>query len=854
MGKVALRGLLTRKLRLGLTALAIALGVTLIAGTYVFTDTINRSFDRIFAETNKNVDTAITPREPLGNSNDQGTQPTVPASLLGQVRRAPGVAAAAGGVFDQAVAFDDHGDRLGGSQSPSFVSSVSPVPRFQASEPKEGRLPRTPREAAIDVATAKRKDLRLGQTIVIQGDRGRRSFRLVGFTTLGGVESFGGATVVDVQLPVAQALLGKVGRFDTIQVAAKAGVSAEQLTRTLRAQVGRDAVVRTGEEEARSQSAEIKDNLGFLNTALLVFAGISLFVGAFIIFNTFSITIVQRMREFALLRTLGASRGQVLRSVLGEGAVLGLLGSLIGLGLGVLTAIGLRALFKVIGVDLPSSGSVIATRTVVVSLLVGVLVTILSTLVPAVRATRVVPVIALREGAVVTPHGPSRKLTVLAVLLTAVGVALMCVGLFATGGENAALSAMGGGAAATFLGVALLSPYLVRPMASGIGRPFERTAGIVGRLARGNTSRLPGRTAATAAALMVGVALVTFASIFAAGIRETINRAVDQNLTAELVVQSDDNGFSAFPADAVRRLAQAPQVQAASPIRFSEAKVRGVGGNSSVTGVDAAVFTGLYKLDVTKGGEAAVRSLTGGRTVMLGKGYAESQHLGVGDVLRMRTPDNGHATLRVTGIYDDKGGLMGDLAVDNRVLERDFGERKDAFALVKLRPGEDAAVIEHRLSAVLDRSFPGVEVLTADQFKKQQSDQVNQLLGLIYALLSLAIIVAFFGIVNTLVLSISERTRELGMLRAIGTSRRQVRRMVRLEAVITSLIGATIGAVLGVVLAVLFTRPLDDFVLTIPVGTLLVLLVLAAVAGVVAAVLPARRASRLDVLQALAYE
>jgi putative ABC transport system permease protein len=470
-----------------------------------------------------------------------------------------------------------------------------------------------------------------------------------------------------------------------------------------------------------------------------------------------------------------------------------------------------------------------------------------------VRATRVVPVIALREGAVVTPHGPSRKLTVLAVLLTAIGVALMCIGLFATEGENAALSAMGGGAAATFLGVALLSPYLVRPMASAIGRPFERVAGIVGRLARGNTSRLPGRTAATAAALMVGVALVTFASIFAAGIRETINRAVDQNLTAELVVQSDD-GFSAFPANAVRRLAQAPQVQAASPIRFSEAEVRGVGGKSSVTGVDASVFTGLYKLDVTEGGEAAVRSLSGGRTVMLGKGYAESQDLGVGDVLRMRTPDNGHATLRVAGIYDDNGGLMGDLAVDNRVLERDFGERKDAFALVKLRRGENATVIERRLSAVLDRTFPAVEVLTADQFKKQQSDQVNQLLGLIYALLSLAIIVAFFGIVNTLVLSISERTRELGMLRAIGTSRRQVRRMVRLEAVITSLIGATIGAVLGVVLAVLFTRPLDDFVLTIPVVTLLTLLVLAALAGVVAAVLPARRASRLDVLEALAYE
>jgi putative ABC transport system permease protein len=851
MRKVALRGLLTRKLRLGLTALAIALGVTLIAGTYVFTDTINRSFDRIFTETNKGVDTAITPRE--GLNSDQGTLPTVPASLLERVRRAEGVAQAEGSVFDQAVAFDADGDRLGGATSPSFVTSVSPSPRFQASKADEGRLPRAPDEAAIDVATAERKKLELGQTIVVQGERGRTPLRLVGFTTLGGADSFGGATVVDVQLPVAQRLLGKVGRFDTIQVAAVEGTSPEALTRTLRPQVGREAVVRTGEQEARSQSDEIKDDLGFLNTALLAFAGISLFVGAFIIFNTFSITIAQRMREFALLRTLGASRGQIMRSVLTEGVVLGVLGSVVGLALGVLTAVGLRALFKAIGVDLPSSGSVIATRTIVVSLLVGVLVTMLSTLVPALRATRVVPVEALREGAVMHPHGPSRKVTALAAVLTAIGVGLMCVGLFVADGENAALSAMGGGAAATFLGVALLSPYLVRPLASLIGRPLERMTGITGRLARGNTTRLPGRTAATAAALMIGVALVTFASIFAAGARETINRAVDQNLSAQLVVQSDD-GFSGFPAAAVRGLERRPEVEAASPIRFSQAKVRGVDGNASVTGVDARIFTDLYQLDVQEGAEAAVAALAGGRTTMIGKGFAESNDLSVGDLLNLRTANNRRAQLRVSGIFDDDGGLLGDLAVDNRVLERDFGERKDAFGLVALRDGEDAAAIERRLSGLLDRTFPAVEVLTAEQFKDQQSGQVNQLLALIYALLALTVIVSLFGVVNTLVLSISERVRELGMLRAIGTSRRQVRRMVRLEAVIVSLIGAVLGAGVGVLLAVLFTRPLEDFVLTIPAFTLVILLILAAIAGVLAAVLPARRASRLNVLDALAYE
>jgi putative ABC transport system permease protein len=319
------------------------------------------------------------------------------------------------------------------------------------------------------------------------------------------------------------------------------------------------------------------------------------------------------------------------------------------------------------------------------------------------------------------------------------------------------------------------------------------------------------------------------------------------------VVQSDD-GFSAFPAAAVRGLAERPEVEAASPIRFSQARIRGVDGNSSVTGLDARIFTDLYQLDVQDGDAAAVPALAGGRTAMVGKGFAESNDVGVGDVLRMRTANNGRAQLRVTGVYDDDGGLLGDVAVDNRVLERDFGERKDAFALVALREGEDAAAIERRLSSLLDRTFPAVEVLTAEQFKDEQSGQVNQLLALIYALLALTVIVSLFGVVNTLVLSISERVRELGMLRAIGTSRRQVRRMVRLEAVIVSLIGAVLGAGLGVLLAVLFTRPLEDFVLTIPVFTLVILLILAAIAGVLAAVLPARRASRLNVLDALAYE
>ncbi|HSD75839.1 MAG TPA: FtsX-like permease family protein, partial [Solirubrobacteraceae bacterium] len=399
-------------------------------------------------------------------------------------------------------------------------------------------------------------------------------------------------------------------------------------------------------------------------------------------------------------------------------------------------------------------------------------------------------------------------------------------------------------------------PYLVRPLASAVGRPIERLTGITGRLARENTVRQPGRTAVTAAALMIGVALVTFASIFAAGARDSIAKAVDDNLTAGLIVQSDD-GFSPFGAGALQEVSRLPGVGGVSPVRFSRAEGKGASkglGTPSVTGIDPETFRALYDVTITQGGDAAVRALATGRVAMAAKTFAENHDLRPGSTVRLRTPTNAVVDFRIAGVYDDKGGLLSNLTMDNHELARDFGERRDAFGLVGIRPGADLQAVKRRVEAVLERDYPATDVLTAAEFKDQQSGQVNQLLGLIYALLSLAIVVSLFGIVNTLVLSISERTRELGMLRAIGTSRRQVKRMIRWEAVITSLIGGVLGAVLGTILAVLFTRPLDGFVLSIPVPTLLILLVLAGLAGVLAAVMPARRAARLDVLDALAYE
>jgi putative ABC transport system permease protein len=852
MGKVAVRGLFARKLRLTLTVLAVVLGTTLIAGTYVFTDSINGAFDKIFTVSNKGTDAAITPHKTIDTSNNGGTQPTVPGNVLEEVRRSPGVATAEGSIFDSGTILGKDGKRIGASGAPNFIASIADVPRFEAFTVTDGRKPRDADEATIDQATADKEGWKLGDKVCAVAIAPRKCYTIVGTTEIAG-QNLGGAAVLDVILPEAQRMLGKGSGFDEIQAAAKPGVSPQELKAGLRRSLPASLDVRTGAEQAAKQSKDIRDNLGFLKTALLAFAGISLFVGAFLIFNTFSITVAQRIREFALLRTLGASRRQVWRAVIGEGLILGFVGGVVGFALGIGTAALLRALFKAIGADLPSQGVVIETRTVVITVLVGTIVSLVASLSPAIRAMRVPPVEALREGAVAMSHEASRRLAIFASLLLAVGVGLMCVGLFGSlKSDSAAISFMGGGAALTFLAVALLSPRLVRPLASFIGRPIERMTGITGQLARENSVRQPGRTAVTAAALMIGVALVTFASIFAAGAKATINGAIDTNLNSAFVVQNTD-GFSPFSPEVLRTVDRVDGVSSVSGVRFSQAKVQGVSGNQSVSSIDPQTFLGLYKLDMKEGGDAAVSNL-GANQVIVKKGYADSHDVNLGDTVQITTPIGKRLSLRASGIAEDKGGLLGNLTVTNTVAQTQFGEPKDAFGLVGIDRGANEAAVNRQIASVLEQRYPEAEVLTNQEFKDDIAGQVNQLLGLIYALLALAIIVSLFGIVNTLVLSISERTRELGMLRAIGTSRKQVKRVVRWEAVITALIGAVLGVVMGVVLAVLFTRPLDDFTLSIPVPTLIVVLIVAGIAGVGAAVLPARRASKLDVLEALAYE
>ncbi len=663
---LVLRGFVQRKLRVLLTAVAIALGVALMAGTYILTDTINRAFAEVFATAYANKAVVVTEKETLGGSQVS----VLNVATLARVRAVPGVAAASGSISSQAALLTTSGKRLTSGGAPGRVDALQP-PRFEAFTATQGHLPRTAEEVAIDQASAARNHLRLGQQIVIAGRLPARRYTIAGIAKFAGSESFGGTTVALLIPSQAQYVAGEPGAYGSINVAASSGIAPGELAARVRAALPATLKVRTGAEEAANQTSELEEELGFLRTFLLIFAYVALVVGAFIIFNTISITVAQRTREFGLLRTLGASRGQIMRAVVEEGLLLGVVGGVIGLLGGIGLAPALDGLFKAFGADLPDNGTVLEARTVIVSLGVGIVVTVLAGFLPALRATRVPPIAAMREGVQIPPRPLPTRRTLIVRFVVGL-VVIFALGALSGGHVVFPVLAIAWCLRAARLWARLRREgerpprhYRVVPALAGAIGWLVSWRGITARLARENSVRQPGRT------------------------------------------------------------------------------------------------------------------LVQGSTIVSEK-FASAHHLRVGQRLSVLTPSRHRVRLTIAGVVKEEViGLLSNLTVSRSLARAAFGQREDGVSFLAYAPGADGAAVNGAIDALLRHSFPQAHAQTAAQYTNEQSSKVNQFLLLVYVLLALSVVVSLFGIVNTLVLSIYERTHELGMMRAIGTSRRQIRQLIR---------------------------------------------------------------------------
>jgi putative ABC transport system permease protein len=850
MWKVTRNGILAKKVRFLLTGVAVMLGVAFVSGTFVLTATISRTFDNLFSDIYQHTDAVVRAKEAFSGQFGSG-RGRISDTLLPLVRSAPGVAEADGTVQGIAVIVDKHDQVLGsnGRGAPTLGFAYIPDRDLSTIHVVEGHGPRAPNEILIDKKSADDAGYKVGDTVPVITKDGRADYRLTGIVKFGTADSPLGATIVAFTPGTAARVLGEPGTFDSIEVKADPGVSQDEVVHNIRATFRehpdqtRSIEVLSGKAITTETQNNIKDNLSFFNTFLLVFGVIALLVGSFIIFNTFSIIVAQRGRELALLRAIGADTRQVLGSVLLEAVLVGLTASIIGFFGGILLAAALKALLAAFGIDIPAGGIVIPASAIIWSFVTGLVVTVVAAIFPALKASRTPPIAAMQDVSI-DRSGSSRRRALVGALIVVVGLLLLAVGLFSSGGS---LLAVGAGIAIAFLGVAVLGPTIAGPISSVLGAPIRRIRGIPGALARENAMRNPKRTSATAAALMIGVGLVGLITIFGASARKSINAALDRSMKADYVVTNTGFGLGTIPVTAEQQLAAVPNVHSVMGVRQGQAEIEG-----SVTQLNAAdpkLIPSVFDLEAVQG---SFNDL-GPTGLAVLEHQATDNNLHIGSKVPIQFAQTGTKVFTVQVIYKQAG--FADWVVGLDAYEANFADQFDAQIYVKTTNGvtpENTAALKQVL-----KQYPGPELQTRDQFKASQAGQINQLLNLIYALLFFAIVIALFGIANTLGLSIIERTHELGLLRAVGMSRKQLRQTVRWESVIIALLGTLLGLVIGVAFAWAMVRALSDqgidkFSLA-PVQ-LLVIVVLAGFFGVIAAAWPARRASRLDILRSIHTE
>ncbi len=846
MFKTALRNLLAHKLRLLATGLAITLGVAFMAGTLVLTDTLGRTLDTMFANAYAGTDAVARGKaafkDPQTGWEIRGR---IDAALVEKIAAVDGVAAAEGDVWGFAQLVGKDGEPIGNpGMGPPTVGTNWYASEMNTWDLVAGRGPQTRDEVAMDKRSAEKGGYAVGDraTILVRGAPIQAT--VVGIATIGGADSPGGASFMMFTSAAAQEYVGEAGKFDSISAAAAPGISQAELTRGIGGVVPDGIEVITGAAVTKENQDAMQRALSFFNTFMLVFAVIALLVGGFMIYNTFFITVAQRTRENALLRAVGASRRQVLAAVLVEAIGVGIVAGLIGLAAGFAVAAGLKTLLDALGFNLPAGGVVFTAGTALVSFAAGVTVTMAAAISPARKAGKVPPIAALRDLETSSAGYGSKQRIMIGVAVLAAGAGALLFGLL--GGPSNAISYVGGGALLVFFGVSILGRTISLPLSRVIGWPLPRVRGIAGRLARENAMRNPKRTATTASALMIGVGLVAFITIFASSTKASFSKTVDQAFTGDFVVTAGGFGLGGVSPDFAARLNELPEIDVAAGIRAGIAEVDGSPG--PLVGVAGAAFD-IFDVEPVEGSPG---DLAQAGTIAVWDETAKEKGLSLGDEVPVTFQQTGARTLRLALIYGENGAA-GNWLIGTSTFEANFVDQLDFQVFIQKADGVTASAALAAVRRVAE-GYPGTKVLDQTGYKAEQTAVVDQMLNLVYALLILAIVIALLGIGNTLALSIVERTRELGVLRAVGMTRSQLRSAIRWESVIIALQGTALGLAVGVFFGWSMVRALSDEGLNtfrVPLANLGVVVVLAALAGVLAAVLPARRAARLDVLRAV---
>ncbi|MCG0065328.1 ABC transporter permease [Streptomyces tricolor] len=842
MFRTALRNVLAHKARLLMTVLAVMLGVAFVSGTLVFTNTISDAYQKSSAKGFDRVDVAVQPEYQDSKGNQVGRTPELTQALLEKAAKVPGAASATGVVTGFTAVADKDGKLVGGDwQSAGGNYWGTEDPRYPL---VSGHAPRGKDEVLIDSATAKRAGYQVGDTVRLSVDGPVLTPVISGIFTTddGNVAAGGSLTLFDT--PTAQALFGKKGTYDEIDVQAAPGTSQAALKAELdKALPAKLVDTTTGEQLADDQAELIASSMSSLKQGLLVFAGIALFVGTFIIANTFTMLVAQRTRELALLRAVGASRRQVTRSVLIEAFAVGTVAGVTGLAAGVGIGAGLRSLLGSFGASVPDGPLVISPGTVVAALAVGILITMLAAWLPGRRAAKIPPVAAMSS---VHAKATTKSLVLrntLGALFAAAGVAVVLVGT--TMDTDSGQGAMGLGAVLLIIGVFVLTPLLSRPLIAAAA-PLLRAFGVSGKLARQNSVRNPRRTAATASALMIGLTLITGMTVMAGSLQKSIDKMASSAIRADYVVSMANRG--PLSPDVAKKIAASDGVTASSPLRNGESRIDG--GTEFLTGVDGASIRELTDLKVTDGSFGV-----GGTRVVVDKDRAKEYGWSAGSRFTAHFEDGKAQRLTVAGVYEGNEMLNG-IILDNKVLTPHLSDPADMQVMVKTADGASDGV-KDRLEKTLGAN-PAIKVQDKQDISNEIAKSFTLVLNMVYGLLGMAVIVAVLGVINTLAMSVFERAQEIGMLRAIGLDRRAVKRMVRLESLVISLFGGVLGIGLGVFFGwaagELLGAKMPTYELVLPWGRMAVFLLLAGTVGVLAALWPARRAARLNMLAAIKAE